>query len=124
MIHLMVKMNKLNFSVFLFLLIGYSGYAQILDDSTKLVYGPNTLSYFNLTDQKDNIFKPGVLDTTLYDLGNFTKWDEHHKKYQDLGANGTAMRSLFYNSPQVIGLRSGFDAYDPYVKTKSDFRFF
>ena len=122
--HLMVKMNKLSFSVFLLLIISFPGVTQILDDSTKLVYGPNTLSFYNLDDQKDNIFTPGSLDSTLYDLGNFTKLDQFHKKYQDLGANGTAMHPMFFSSPEVIGLRSGFDAYNPFVKTKSDFRFF
>ncbi|MEL6562164.1 MAG: putative porin, partial [Bacteroidota bacterium] len=117
-------MNKLSFSVFLLLLISFPGVTQILDDSTKLVYGPSTLSFYNLDDQKDNIFTPGGLDTTLYDLGNFTKLDQFHKKYQDLGANGTAMRPLFFSSPETIGLRSGYDAYNPFVKTKSDFRFF
>lgn len=120
----MVKMSKLSFSVLLLIITCFSGYSQILDDSTKLVYGPGTLNYYNLDDQKDNIFNPGSLDTTLYDLGNFTIWDENHKKHQNLGANGTALRPLFYSSPQIIGLRSGYDAYDPYVKTKSDFRFF
>ena len=124
MIHLMVKMNKLSFSVFLLLLISFPGVTQILDDSTKLVYGPNTLSFYNLDDQKDNIFTPGGLDTTLYDLGNFTKLDQFHKKYQDLGANGTAMRPLFFSSPETIGLRSGYNAYNPFVKTKSDYRIF
>ncbi len=32
--------------------------------------------------------------------------------YQDLGNIGTAMRPIFYQAPEVIGLTPGFQAYD------------
>ncbi|MGB3468931.1 MAG: putative porin, partial [Cyclobacteriaceae bacterium] len=98
--------------------------SQILDDSTKLVYGPATLKYYQIDDQKNNILQPQSIDTTLYDLGNFTEWDRNHKQIQDLGANGTAIRPLYFSTPDMIGLRSGYTAYDPIVKTTSDFKFF
>lgn len=122
MIHLKVHMNKL-FCLILSM-ICVNAYSQILDDSTELVYGPSTLKYYQIEDQKDNILRPQSIDTTLYDLGNFTEWDRSHKQIQDLGANGTAIRSLYFTTPEMIGLRSGYDAYDPIVKQSSDFRFF
>ncbi len=120
-----MKMSKLKFSIFLLLCFWvFEGHSQILDDSTKLVYGPSTLHYLLLDEVKDNVFKKNILDTTLYDNENFTTWDKGHKKSQYLGANGTASRPFYYQSPEVIGLRSGFNVYDVYVRKKTDFRFF
>ncbi|MEL7146483.1 MAG: putative porin [Bacteroidota bacterium] len=117
-------MIKRSFLVFVGCLLASAAIGQILDDSTKLVYGPNTLTFYKLDDQKDNIDNPGVLDTTLTGLGNFTMWDKMGKQAQDLGANGTAIKSMFYESPGMIGLRSGYDAYSPFVKQQADVRFF
>ena len=120
----MVNMIKRSFLALLCCLCTSAAMGQILDDSTKLVYGPNTLTFYKLDDQKDNINSTGILDTTLTGLGDFTMWDQMGKQAQDLGANGTAIRSMFYQSPDVIGLRSGYDAYDPFVIQQSDVRFF
>jgi len=119
------KMGKIKF-LFLILLsvISYQGIGQILDDSTKLVYGPHTLHYLLIDEVKDNLFVSNKLDTTLYGIENFTTWDKGLKKSQYLGANGTAIKPFYYQSPDIIGLRSGFNVYDPYVKKKGEFRFF
>ncbi|MEM8895875.1 MAG: putative porin [Bacteroidota bacterium] len=96
----------------------------ILDDSTKLVYGPTTTKYTYLANIKYNQTKFNTIDTILTDVERFTVRDRSGNTYQDLGNNGTAMWSTFYELPQNIGLQSGYNAYDPYVKNPEDFRYY
>ncbi len=96
----------------------------ILDDSTTLVYGPTTTEYTYLTNIKYNQLKFQTIDTILTDLERFTLRDRSGQTYQDLGNDGTALWSTFYELPESIGLQPGYNAYDPYVKNPEDFRYY
>ncbi len=106
------------------ILISAGSAAQIVDDSTKLVYGPSTISFETEYDIKFNTGKTHSIDTGLYDMENFSIFDKSHRKYQDLGANGTALWPIWYQGPSQIGLRSGFHSYDPFFKTSEDFNYY
>lgn len=88
--------------------------SQIVDDSTTQIYGPNTSKYFFENDVFYNRAVQHPIDTVIR---NFHRWNfvqRYNNLYQDLGTVGTAIRPIFYQSPSVIGARSGFEVYDLY----------
>lgn len=98
--------------------------AQILDDSTKQVYGPTTTRYFyesSVIQERDTLF---VLDTTLVNFQHFTIVEQHGRKLQDLGNIGTAIRPIFFETPRDIGLTSGYNAYDYYFISPEAMQYF
>ena len=105
--------------------------AQIVDDSTKLVYGPRTTEIIylndlkdNLNDLKDNLPTVRKVDTSLTCFENYEKLDLLGHKYQNLGNNGTAISPIFYQLPISIGKTSGYAAYDLYFKTPEDIKYY
>lgn len=98
--------------------------AQILDDSTKQVYGPTTTRYFyetSVIQERDTLF---VLDTTLVGLQHFSVVDKYGRRLQDLGNLGTAIRPIFFDAPREIGLTSGYNAYDYYFVSPEAIQYF
>lgn len=89
-------------------------YSRIINDSLQEVYGPTTSRYFTeeavFLDQE--ILHP--IDTVIRNFHRFTYIEQHNNLLQDLGNIGTAIRSVYFQPPEVIGARSGFDAYDLY----------
>lgn len=108
----------------LFLATFLVGRSQIVDDSSRLVYGPATTSIIYEADIKNNTGLTHSLDTVLTELENFTYYDQNRRYYQDLGNNGTAMHPVFFEMPQTIGKTSGFNAYDLYFKQPEEFKFY
>ena len=98
--------------------------AQILDDTTKLVYGPSTTRFTTDEEIKYNDIHFEVIDTTIIDIHRYSHTEESVYKYQNLGSIGTAMRSIYYEPPKIIGVRSGFTAYDPFFRPVSDFKYY
>ncbi|HYG01005.1 MAG TPA: putative porin [Chryseosolibacter sp.] len=88
--------------------------SRILDDTTKQVYGPTTSRYY----YEDDVFynRPVIhpIDTVIQNFHRFDYVQRFNYRYQDLGVIGSAIRPVFYQSPEVIGVRSGFDVYDLY----------
>ena len=106
------------------LLYGSSGFAQILDDTTKLVYGPTTTQYlyeYNIK-YNDRYFVP--VDTSVFNLHRFTTTEVSNYLIQDLGVVGTANRNLYYTPPTIIGARSGFTAYETFFVPPEEFRYY
>ena len=98
--------------------------AQILDDSTQLVYGPSTTRYL----KEENILYNDLtfinLDTSVVNSHRWSVPEKEEYKLQDLGVSGTAIRSIYPVLPVIIGARSGFSAYAPYFRPVSDFRYY
>jgi hypothetical protein len=92
--------------------------SRVFDDTTKQVYGPNTSKYYYEEDvfYNRNIIHP--IDTVIRNWHRWTYVQRNNNFYQDLGNIGTAIRPVYYQSPDVIGVRSGFDAYDLYWKSE------
>ncbi len=113
--------------LFFLLFVGVSTFAQaqILDDSTKLVYGPNTTTYIKEDNILYNDLTFTVIDTSSNNSHRWSKVEKLEYKVQDLGVSGTAIRNIYYTLPQyLIGARSGYSAYVPYYKPIRDFKYY
>ena len=97
---------------------------QILDDSSQLVYGPSTTLQFTQAGWMRNKLDTIPVDTSLFELEKFAFTDRLMGRYQDLGNIGTALNPLFYQAPQLSGVRSGYHAYDPIVTKPDGFTYF
>ncbi|MDH5608987.1 MAG: hypothetical protein OEY56_05870, partial [Cyclobacteriaceae bacterium] len=102
----------------------FSGNAQILDDSTKQVYGPSTISIVLEDYLKMNQDKKTALDTLLEGIEGFSNLDRTQWLYQDLGNIGTAMYPVYVDLPDQIGRRTGYQAYDRYTVQPESFQYF
>ena len=88
--------------------------AQLLDDSTKQVYGPHSTRFFypsELLSVPDSLHP---LDTLLRGYGLLSVPERTDFSYVNLGSLNTATRRLFYSPPKQTGARSGLGAYSPY----------
>lgn len=88
--------------------------SRVIDDTTKQVYGPTTSRYFYEKDAFENREVLHPIDTAIT---NFHRWDyvqQYNNLYQDLGTLGTAIRPIYYQAPDAIGVRSGSTVYDLY----------
>jgi hypothetical protein len=86
----------------------------ILDDSTKMVYGPRTTLYFQEKNIRHNRFEKTEIDTALTGFHNIDPVARTWYRYQDLGNIGSAAQPIFYEIPGQIGRTSGFHVYDLY----------
>ncbi|WP_425635741.1 putative porin [Algoriphagus yeomjeoni] len=100
------------------------GRRSLLDDSTRMVYGPTTSLYFFEKDIKRNNLILYPLDTALNNFHNYDPVAKSNWKYQDLGNIGSAAKPIFYEIPDVIGTRSGFSVYDLYYHAPEDNKYF
>jgi len=100
------------------------GRRTLLDDSTKMVYGPNTSLHFFEKDIKRNRLQVFPQDTVLNNFHNYDPVAKSGWKYQDLGNIGSATTPIFYQIPEVIGTRSGYSAYDLYYNPPEDRKYF
>ncbi len=109
----MNKVERLFLVLFTFLicLFGSIAQAQILDDTTKQIYGPNTTKYFFEKDLLDDSESKYVLDTSIQNFHRYTYTQRYQNRYQDLGIMGTALRPVFFETPTDIGARLGVDSY-------------
>jgi len=89
--------------------------SQVIDDTTKQIYGPNTSKYYY---ENDVFYNRPVLNSIDTFPRNFHRNSSYVQKnnnlYQDLGNIGTAIRPIYYKAPETIGARSGFHSYDLY----------
>ncbi len=92
--------------------------SSIVDDSTKMVYGPESTRWTT----EDDIFKNSrnykPLDTAVNGYHRWTYVQRFQNFYQDLGVVGTALNEIFPVSPELIGATSGFKSYAPYYNTQ------
>lgn len=88
--------------------------SRVIDDTTKQIYGPTTSNYFFESDVFFNRKKVYPIDTVIRNFHRYNWTQRYNNLYQDLGTIGTAARPIYFSSPEVIGVRSGFDVYDVY----------
>ncbi|MBX2963542.1 MAG: hypothetical protein KF687_13605 [Cyclobacteriaceae bacterium] len=88
--------------------------SSIIDDSTKQIYGPTTSRIFSEEDIFFNRWVSYPIDTIIRNFHRFSFVKRYKNLYQDLGNIGTAARKIYDDVPTVIGVSSGFDAYDLY----------
>ncbi len=127
--HSFPNMQSLNLRVRIFLfLITFCSFvilsAQIVDDSTKLVYGPNTTVYTTENNLLNNLETYHSLDTSIYLFERQSFYDRSGRRFQDLGSFGTALFPIFYTPQSLFGRTSGFDAYSRYGYQPSDVKYY
>jgi hypothetical protein len=86
--------------------------SRIIDDTTKQVYGPKTSRYYYEEDVRLNKQTYHLIDTAIRGFYRYTYIQRNENLYQDLGNIGTAMHSIYYQTPANIGVSSGFTQYD------------
>ncbi|WP_147407361.1 putative porin [Reichenbachiella sp. MSK19-1] len=112
-------------SLFLLLsIISWGAMAQIIDDSTKLVYGPTSTRYITIGDLKHSDTLYHIMDSSIHNMENFELHRTSVIDYQSLGNNGTALKPVYYQIPTTIGSTTGFSAFEPYVKKVEDFKYY
>ncbi len=95
----------------------------IIDDTTRMIYGPRTTRYFLESDVLNNRRKLFTLDTLLEGIHQYNYLDRSNNQFTDLGNLGTALRPIFYETP-AIGRQTGFNAYAPYGIATQNVRYF
>jgi hypothetical protein len=108
----------------LLLLACVAGYAQILDDSTKQVYGAHTTSWFLFDDVVNNNDHTQSIDTSLLNNHNVNFFFNNGILYQDLGNHGTPLRRVYYEPPTTLGKRLGFSHFNEYGYDPDQIKFY
>lgn len=93
--------------------------SQIVDDSTKNVYGPTTTLWISENELFLNKKNYHPLDTNLSNYHRWTYVQRFKNFYQDLGTMGTALNPLFPATSEVVGATSGYSVYNPYYDTEA-----
>lgn len=93
--------------------------SQIVDDSTKNVYGPKTTLWISENDLFLNKKKYQPLDTNLSNYHRWTYVQRFNNFYQDLGNVGTALNPLLPTVSETIGVHAGYTAYNLYYDTEA-----
>jgi len=86
--------------------------SQIVDDTTKNIYGPKTTLW---TTEKNLFYNKkayAVLDTSINNYHRWTWIQRFNNLYKDLGNIGTALNPIFPTFSSVIGVTSGFNSYN------------
>lgn len=95
--------------------------AQIIDDSTKVIYSPLTTKVIRERDVLRDITDGRTLDTTLLTFHNLRRyWLADTTYQQDLGNLGTASRKLLWEQPTQLGARLGRTAFERYARRPAD----
>jgi Putative porin len=97
---------------------------KLLDDSTKLIYGPKTVKFFLEEDIFNNRKVFYEIDTSFNEIHKFNFLQINANEYQDLGNLGTAARSVFYKPISQIGTQLGYNAFDIYSQKSSEVKYF
>ena len=115
------------------LLATFAAQAQVVDDSTKVLYGPKTTRVIYEAEVLRDSTSGTPLDTTLTRWPQARFWLHDTTFQQDLGAVGTASRPLLYQPNVQLGARFGRNAFDkyardptkvPYYDSRSPYSFF
>jgi hypothetical protein len=100
------------------------GRKKLIDDSTKMVFGPKTTLYFLEKDVKRNKERKIEIDTVLNNFHNYEPVAKSGWMYQDLGNIGSAAKPIFYEVPRMIGTSSGFHVYDLYFNSPDSMKYY
>lgn len=113
--------NKLFYLIVFFVQLGY---AQILDDTTKAIYGTHSTDFYY---EKEVVFNDSTrhqLDTTLayHHLYNFTYTDR--VPYQDLGALGSPQKTIYPTAHKMTGVQLGMNTTNRFAYQNHEIRYF
>jgi hypothetical protein len=92
-----------------------SVFSQILDDSTKLVYGAFSTRYRYGEDVLYSRSQEQKVDTSFLNFHNYYFYYRDGMLYQDLGNLGTALRQVYYTPASSPGRTLGHQVFQPYM---------
>jgi hypothetical protein len=134
-----VSLSKI-FALGIFLIFSIKSQAQILDDSTKQLYGPKTTSFVTEREILANRYNIKTTDTSSSNMGPIFGLDTafeglHNNSFlfdnnnqgnisQDLGNYLTPLGPIYYNQPMEIGRRLGYDVYEPYTINPKNIKYY
>lgn len=95
-----------------------------LDDSTKQIYGPHTVYYFLESDIQFQTQEKRRVDTSLTLFHRYLFTERSGFFYQDLGNQGSAIRSLIFRPNPQLGTQLGLNAYQPYAIQTQQVRYY
>ncbi|WP_167856732.1 putative porin [Hymenobacter aquaticus] len=98
--------------------------AQVLDDSTKVLYGAKTTRVLREADILREQYEGRLIDTTLTNQMQARYWFHDSTFQQDLGNVGTASRRLLWEPNLELGARFGRNAFDKYVRNSATIPFY
>ena len=110
-----------------------AGHAQIVDDSTKVLYGPKTTRVIYEAEILRDSVSGTPIDTTLTTWPQSRFWTHDTTFQQDLGIMASASRPLLYAPNLQLGARLGRNVFDrntrdgsqvPYYDSRSPYSFF
>ncbi|HWZ21601.1 MAG TPA: putative porin, partial [Cytophagaceae bacterium] len=108
----------------LFLSISFSGYCQILDDSTQQLYSSKTTQYYTQQDVLYNTNHKNNVDTSLLNLHNYNYYFKNNILYQDLGNLGTPLNRIYYEPPTTIGKNFGINTLTEYGYSSDNMKYY
>ncbi|HLO43871.1 MAG TPA: putative porin [Leadbetterella sp.] len=103
---------------------GLNAFAQILDDSTKQIYGPKTVKYRLEKDILKNFDTQYSLDTLLQGFYKTDIVNERNWLYQDLGNIGTSSKSILFEEQTDPSTKLGLNTFGLYAPKTVDFRYY
>ncbi len=115
------------------MLLASAARAQVVDDSTRVMYGPKTTRVIFESEVLRDSTGGTPVDTTLTKWPQQRFWVHDTTFQQDLGAVGSASRPLLYQPNLELGARYGRNAFDryahnartvPYYDSRSPYSFF
>lgn len=89
--------------------------AQLLDDTTRMIYGPHTTFYVLEEDILNNRERTYMPDTLLDGFHNYNFIFNGTRFYQDLGNLGSPSQMPWYLPPENPGRRVGYAIYDAFA---------
>ena len=98
--------------------------AQILDDTTKNVYGPRSTRFFLEADVAKGSDILYLIDTALTNIHLLEEYTwKPNRIIQNLGNIGTATQPLYFELPNQIGRRLGIDIFTPYAYNNAEIHY-
>ena len=98
--------------------------AQVVDDSTKVLYGPKTTRVIYEAEVLRDSTAGTPVDTSLVKLPQARFWMHDSTFQQDLGTVGSASRPLLYQPNLQLGARLGRNVFDKYARESSDIPYY
>ena len=101
--------------------------AQILDDSTRAIaaqHGPHSTLFTAEDDIRYNRPVYHVIDTSIFQSHKRSWVERSNYMLQNLGLEGTTLRSVYYEPQQEIGVTPGFNGFGWYFKRPQDFTYY
>lgn len=112
-------MKQIRFLLFIGILIPFFGKAQILDDSTKQVYGPSSTGFLyekNFLEDDTILIHP---DTLIKDFRFMTINKANGWFWQDLGNEGTAAKNILFQTPDNAFTETGLNSFGAFYGPKT-----